>query len=153
VLRCRVAAHDCCVVTAAGDAVVADPLELDPAELDPTELDPLAAASRFAEAVALAVPWFTDPETFVATACRRQRRVLPGRHARGDDSERADERACRDYGNGLAQPSRPPPAGRLPFGRDCDALFPRGLALLGLDGGIAHGVRIGCGDMDQVHVS
>jgi len=51
-------------VTSAGDAVVADPLEL-----DPLELDPAAAASRFAEAVALAVPWFTDPETFVATAC------------------------------------------------------------------------------------
>jgi hypothetical protein len=53
-------------VTAAGDAVVADPLELDPLELDPAAA---AAASRFAEAVALAVPWFTGPETFVATAC------------------------------------------------------------------------------------
>jgi hypothetical protein len=67
------------VVTGAGDALVAEPLELeplvdpllvdpleperlvdpllvDPLELEPLELDPAAAAARFAEAVALAVP-------------------------------------------------------------------------------------------------
>jgi hypothetical protein len=68
-------------VTGVGDAAV-DPVDVDPRLEDPLPVDAapvdadaaaaaarrFAAASRFADAVALAVPWLIEPEAFVTAA-------------------------------------------------------------------------------------
>ena len=69
------------MVIGAGEEAAVDPLELDPLDVDPLELDPLEpleldplervpldAAWRFADAVALDVPWDSEREAVDATA-------------------------------------------------------------------------------------
>jgi hypothetical protein len=50
------------------DPLELDPLDVDPLDVDPLDVDPLAAASRFADAVALAVPRDSEREAVDATA-------------------------------------------------------------------------------------
>lgn len=49
------------------DPLAVDPLPLEPVDVDPLEPEPLDAA-RFADAVALAVPWDSEREAVEATA-------------------------------------------------------------------------------------